>query len=203
MTLIICPGMHDVGLTDCFVRALMQQKSDLPNVLIVPTQRCPPFSGPHLLQFLIQEVGVPDRTHHRTVLDLNADRPLHFISFSAGVVGTIAAAWMWQRLGGRIGAMLAIDGWGMPLVGDFPIDRVSHDYFTHWSSPVLGDDRGCFYADPAVEHLYLWQFPERVWGWGKGDDREGNREVWQRMTAIEFIGNWVRASVAGKEPLSH
>jgi len=44
---------------------------------------------------------------------------------------------------------------GVPLVGNFPIHRLSHDYFTHWSSAVLGSGNDSFYADPPVEHLEM------------------------------------------------
>jgi hypothetical protein len=75
--------------------------------------------------------------------------PLLLIGFSAGVVGAIAAANLWQGQGRRVAAVIAVDGWGVPQVGDFPLHRVSHDYFTHWSSAVLGAGADSFYADPA------------------------------------------------------
>ena len=53
----------------------------------------------------------------------------------------------------------------MPLTGNFPIYRVSHDYFTHWSSGLLGAGYKGFYADPEVEHLDLWRSPANVYGW--------------------------------------
>ena len=54
-------------------------------------------------------------------------------------------------------ALIAFDGWGVPLVGNFPIYRISHDQFTHWSSELLGKGDKSFYADPPVEHLDLWR----------------------------------------------
>ncbi|UBF26093.1 hypothetical protein K9N68_31945 [Kovacikia minuta CCNUW1] len=91
--------------------------------------------------------------------------PLVFIGFSAGVVGAIAAAWGWQLLGGAVQAFIAVDGWGVPLGGTFPIYRISHDSFTHWSSALLGAGETSFYADPAVDHLVLWRSPQAVKGW--------------------------------------
>lgn len=90
---------------------------------------------------------------------------LIIISFSAGVVGAISAAWGWQLMGGKIEALIAFDGWGVPLVGNFPIYRISHDYFTHWSSSLLGKGDKSFYADPPVNHLDLWRSPQQVIGW--------------------------------------
>lgn len=91
--------------------------------------------------------------------------PLAFVSFSAGVVGAIGAAWMWQFLGGTVKAFIAFDGWGVPLWGSFPIHRFSHDEFTHWSSALLGAGSDSFYADPPVAHLDLWAKPQIAQGW--------------------------------------
>lgn len=90
---------------------------------------------------------------------------LVFVAFSAGVVGAIAAARLWQAQGGSVKALIALDGWGVPLYGKFPIHRLSHDYFTHWSSALLGSGCDNFYADPAVEHLDLWRSPQQTQGW--------------------------------------
>ncbi|NJK53546.1 MAG: hypothetical protein HC936_13370 [Leptolyngbyaceae cyanobacterium SU_3_3] len=57
-----------------------------------------------------------------------------------------------------------MDGWGVPLGGDFPIYRVSHDRFTHWSSAWWVAGLDSFYADPAVAHLDLWRSPQTVQG---------------------------------------
>ena len=50
-----------------------------------------------------------------------------FIAFSAGVVAAVTAAMQWQGEGGKIKGLIAFDGWGVPLLGDFPVYRVSHD----------------------------------------------------------------------------
>lgn len=193
MSLVICPGMHDPELTQSFLFGLRREKgkkarrreaacrqtsllSDkAKNLLIFPAQDEPAFSAFHVLQFLGERLGSPQETS-----------PLVFISFSAGVVGAIGAAWGWQLLGGKVLAFIAIDGWGVPLFGNFPIHRLSHDYFTHWSSSVLGSGEDSFYAEPPVEHLQLWRSPQTVEGWclhptvGKSQPRT-------RLTAAQFL----------------
>ena len=116
-------------------------------VKIFPAHKYPPFSALDILHFLWRE-------------EL-AGESLVFVSFSAGVAGAIGAAWMWQQLGGKVGAFFALDGWGVPLGGNFPIHRISHDCFTHWSSATLGSGGESFYADSAIEHLDLWRVPKR------------------------------------------
>lgn len=184
MNLVICPGMHDPELTQSFLFGLQREKgkqarallSDrAKNLLIFPAEDEPVFSAFHVLQFLGERLGSPQETS-----------PLVFISFSAGVVGAIGAAWGWQLLGGKVLAFIAIDGWGVPLFGNFPIHRLSHDYFTHWSSSVLGSGEDSFYADPPVEHLQLWRSPQTVEGWwvhpsvGKSQPRKS-------LTAAQFL----------------
>jgi hypothetical protein len=101
MTTIICPGIHDPAATQVFVAHL-----PLDDYLIFPTDRHPAFSGVHLWQFLQGQKNLSD--------------PLTFLSFSAGVVAAIAAAQFWQFAGGRVEKMIALDGWGVPLWGNFP-----------------------------------------------------------------------------------
>ena len=145
------------------------------NILIVPGKDCPVYSGFHILQF------VRDRLPTCPPARL-PNSPLVFISFSAGVVGAIAAAKAWQRMGGKVKAFIALDGWGVPLFGDFPIYRVSHDEFTHWSSALMGGGEESFYADPGVGHLELWRSPSLVRGWWV--NAQGEREA---ATAAEFL----------------
>lgn len=151
MTVVICPGVHDPGLSDTFVAALSNLPLDLTPLLVLPTQQIPPYSPLQILQFLKQQCP--------------QDQPIFLIGFSAGVVGSTGAAWLWQQMGGQVQALLALDGWGVPLVGQFPTYRFSHDEFTHWSSQLLGATSSSFYADPAVEHLEFWQSPQQVEGW--------------------------------------
>ena len=123
MVLLICPGIHEPQLTQDFLTGLCCSNVSgywTRNVLIFPTQKYPAYSAGHIVEFLRHRLSVEET---RVV----------FISFSAGVAGAIGAAWGWQLLGGKVEALFAIDGWGVPLYGDFPIYRLSHDYFTHWS----------------------------------------------------------------------
>lgn len=165
MTIIICPGMQNPALTSSFVSRLCERDKncrasvpeayrnlDSVNILNFPGNGLLPLSGFHILEFLHQNIN--DRLKS----------PVVFISFSAGVVGAIAAAYGWQLSGGHVKAFIAIDGWGVPLFGDFPIHRISHDYFTHWSSSLLGGGDNSFYADPPVDHLQMWENPQDVQG---------------------------------------
>ncbi|MEK0182430.1 MAG: hypothetical protein EAZ78_14940 [Oscillatoriales cyanobacterium] len=160
MRLVICPGIHDPKLTDGFLAGLSEVWGDAelrPNtqtfypVKIFPAHKHLPFSAIDIFHFLCsQEL---------------AGESLVFVSFSAGVAGAIGAAWMWQQIGGKVAAFIALDGWGVPLGGTFPIHRISHDRFTHWSSAILGSGGDSFYAHPPVEHLDLWRSPQTVQGW--------------------------------------
>lgn len=156
-SIIICPGIHDPKLTQHFLAELDSDKTEppatsYPSILIFPTQDYPAYSSVHILAFL-------QRCLRSKTL------PVIFISFSAGVVGALGAAISWQLLGGKVKAFMAFDGWGVPLSGNFPIHRLSHDYFTHWSSALVGAGEESFYADPAVEHLDLWRSPNTCQGW--------------------------------------
>ncbi len=158
MSIIICPGIHQpdlsesfrVGLLDLISHSSVSQKPA--NILVYPGQDFLVLSVFHILQFL------------RVSKSLQLKSPIIFISFSAGVVGAIGAAYLWQLLGGHVKAFIAIDGWGVPLQANFPIHRMSHDYFTHWSSCLLGSGQDNFYAQPAVDHLSMWKSPQTVQG---------------------------------------
>ncbi len=127
MNVIICPGIHESNLTKSFIKSLLEAIShsslDLNsvNILEFPANNISALSGFHIWQFL------------RDSLAPKLKSPVVFIGFSAGVVGAIAAASLWQISGGNVKAFIAIDGWMVPLTGNFPIHRMSHDYFTHWS----------------------------------------------------------------------
>lgn len=146
MIIIICPGVHPPELTDRFVQSLALQ-----NYLVLPTESYLPYDAIAVYQWIDRQ-------------QLDKTQPLSFITFSAGVVGGFGAAIAWQLQGGKIYSFVAFDGWGVPLVANFPIYRVSHDYFTHWSSAILGAGRSGFYVEPAVEHLELWRSPINC-GW--------------------------------------
>lgn len=186
MSVIICPGIHDRDLTQSFLQELrldsptpLSGKSQSVDILIFPAQDYPAYSAFHILQFL-DSSGVKPLDRGKSPL------PLVFISFSAGVVGAIGAAWAWQGLGGSVKQFIAVDGWGVPLGGDFPIHRISHDYFTHWSSALLGSGQDSFYADPPVEHLELWRHPATVLGWWVHSEC-GKSEQRNRTNAAQFL----------------
>lgn len=135
--------MHDPDLTTAFINAI--GRSHLGHL-----HRCPADVAPY------SPWAVAD-----WLQSLDLQEPITIVAFSAGVVGAIAAAQRYRRSAVR--AFIALDGWGVPLVAPFPIYRLSHDGFTHWTS--LGYGQQNFYADPAVAHLDLWRSPDRVTGW--------------------------------------
>lgn len=151
--IIICPGIHSPQLTQDFVESIrnfIEQRE----YLILPTRRYLPYSTAATVQWLKQNYPIPSKAPN-----------LSFIAFSAGVVGSIGAANIWQLWGGQVNCFIALDGWGMPLMGNFPLYRISHDRFTHFSSGILGGSENGFYAEPAVEHLEIWRSPYSCQGW--------------------------------------
>jgi hypothetical protein len=180
MSVIICPGMHQQNLTESFLSDWLSLIADsgislnVENILVFPEQGILTLSAFHILQFL----------HHS--LKNRLESPVIFISFSAGVVGAIIAAMQWQVFGGHVKAFIAIDGWGMPLGGNFPIHRLSHDYFTHWSSASLSSGKDNFYAEPPVDHLSMWRSPQKVMGyWVDSSIKIAPRK--NRLNAAEFL----------------
>ena len=152
-SLIICPGIHSPQLTASFVEAI-QSIIEPRQYFILPTEKYVPYNAIAILQWL--------KVHYPSPQDAPE---LSFLSFSAGVVGSVVAANLWQLQGGRVNSFIAFDGWGMPLWGNFPIYRVSHDRFTHNTSAILGAGKQGFYAHPDVEHLDLWRSPNTCRGW--------------------------------------
>ncbi len=178
MNIFICPGFHLPELTQCLLQELeylLSTNSDLhpSGIRTSFAQSYTPVSALNILQDLMAAYGQPSQA-----------APIVFISFSAGVVGAIGAAWGWQLLGGIVKAVIAIDGWGVPLVGNFPIHRLSHDYFTHETSIVLSRPWDSFYADPAVEHLQMWRSPAKVTGWVTSEVNPRERSY---LNAAQFI----------------
>lgn len=183
MQIVICPGIHPPALTEHFVKALPNRSTQM---LIVPVDQ-PPYSGAHILAFVLQQLSSASPSNsaecrHQTALQT----PLFLIGFSAGVVGAITCAYLWQGLGGKVLALIAFDGWGVPLFAPFPIHRISHDAFTHWSSALLGAGQESFYADPAVAHLDLWSFPQHAQGWSM------QQSSTSRTTAITFLDQLIQ-----------
>lgn len=182
---IICPGIHEPQLTQDFLEALHRDNiSNLSNdwnnkVVIFPAQDYPAYSAVHILEFLQHYLG-------------SIKTPVVFIGFSAGVAGAIGAAWGWQLLGGTVKAFIAFDGWGVPLYGNFPIHRLSHDYFTHWSSALLGAGEESFYADPAIAHLDFWRSPDVCQGWWVHPATTGKPEQRTYTTAAQFVTQLLR-----------
>lgn len=182
---IICPGIHHPQLTQDFMEGL--QRGETTNlssrwteqVLIFPAQDYLAYSAVHILEFL--------RFHANL-----RKAQLVFISFSAGVAGAIAAAWGWQLLGGKVKAFIAFDGWGIPLYGNFPIHRLSHDYFTHWSSALLDVGKNSFYADPPIDHLNLWRAPHLCQGWWVHPTAVSKPEQRTFTTAAQFVTQLLR-----------
>lgn len=131
--------------------------------------------------------------HEAGAIEVSASampQPSIFIGFSAGVVGAIGAAWGLQAHSQSVRAAIAFDGWGVPLYGNFPIHRISHDFFTHWSSSLLGSGDEGFYADPPVDHLALWSAPDAAWGWRVPPP--GSRSQPSRTTAADFLSALLR-----------
>jgi hypothetical protein len=155
--LVICPGIHPEALTAQFLTSLQGawlQKNTTPFTYLIAPADLPIYSPVALLTWL--------RQHCRL------EQPLLLLSYSAGVVRAIGAAWGWQLVGGKIAALIAMDGWGVVLSGHFPIYRLSHDEFTHWSSHLLGGGLESFYAQPGVTHLDLWASPDQARGYWVG-----------------------------------
>ena len=185
MSIIICPGFHGPELTESFLEGLFEDWRKLEesgDLLIFPAEAYPPCSAIDIFNFLC--TAKPPTSENGT------EAGLLFISFSAGVVGAIGAAWGWRKLDRGVKAFIAADGWGMPLWGDFPIYRLSSDRFTHWSSALLGGGPENFYADPAVEHLDLWRSPQTARGW-RLDERTGVQTA-SPITAAEFVNNLLK-----------
>jgi hypothetical protein len=159
MRIVICPGIHNPELTRSFLRGMQSSvEEDVGKWLVFPSDRYPAYSGWHIGQFLRDRLWIPGAESEQ-------QPTIAIIAFSAGVVGGIAAAHGWQTSGGKVSGLIALDGWGVPLVGSFPMSRLSHDYFTHWSSALLGGGQDSFYAEPDVEHLDLWRSPQTARGY--------------------------------------
>jgi len=153
MTLILCPGMHDPTWTTAFWQSLITQGpialTRSPPV-IFPSNRYPAYSPWHLFAFLQTVQPAP---------------PWLFLGFSAGCVAIAGTLPLLACCQVPITAIFALDAWGVIFPTATPVHRLSHDYFTHWTSGWLGGRGESFYADPAVEHLSLWRSPQTVAGW--------------------------------------
>lgn len=160
MIVILCPGIHPEVLTDGFVAGLeetiapLSPQSNLLNLWVLPANIAP--YGPDLVHDFVAQRWRDE--------GITPDCPTAWLGFSAGVVGAVAAARRWQREGGDVRGVIAVDGWGVPLGDRFPRFRLGHDRFTAQSCEWLGASDGYFYCDPAVRHLDLWRSPQQSWG---------------------------------------
>lgn len=166
--LIICPGFHPPELTEALLQDLsVYSIFQTFSTWVLPTADsvCAPLSGYQIRQGVLAALGI---THLSNSLPRTQ---ICFLAFSAGCLGAVAAAHHWHSLGGNVGTLLALDGWGVALAAPFPVSRLSHDHFTHTSSKLLGSQGIDFYADPAVSHYDLWRCPSQVrgWQWGQAD----------------------------------
>lgn len=174
MQIVVCQGIHEARFTQEFIGGINIASGNAMcarNLLIFPAEDAAVLSGFEVFQFLRSRLGTPTPA-----------TPLFLIGFSAGVVGAVQAAAMWQLWGGTIAALIAVDGWGVPLIGNFPRHRLSHDFFTHWSSSIFDNDEH-FYAAPAVDHLHLWRSPHTVTGYRVSTT---NTQP-QHLTAADFL----------------
>ena len=198
MAVVIIPGIHDPRLTESFLSQVFsdwRSRCQSGNLLIFPTRDYPAYSGIDIFNYLCSITPTPAASPPANgSFGQNQAKlpklPIIFICFSAGVVGAIAAAWMWQQAGGEVKALIALDGWGVPLAGNFPIYRISHDRFTHWSSALLGAGIESFYADPPVEHLNLWSSPQTAKGWWLHRTSTGV-ETASPTTAKTVLSDWL------------
>ncbi len=190
----ICPGIHNRSLTDRFLDGLYNHGLDQDqsgDLLIFPTPDYPAYSAFDIFNFLCKETQTSESRHFSGRSVSNNCVKFVFMSFSAGVVGAMGAALMWQQFGGEVEALIAIDGWGVPLAGNFPIYRISHDHFTHWSSALLGSGNESFYAAPAVEHLEVWRNPQTTQGWWLHPTTSGTQTA-SPATAASVLIHWLR-----------
>ena len=167
--LIVLPGVHCQQFTQEFLAILQPLLPDW-HIDVFPTVTDPAYCSVSILEFLWDRITI-------------RSTPIMVIAFSAGVAGAIPALNLWQLQGGKVAGLLAIDGWGVPAAGNFPIYRLSHDYFTHWSSALLGTGEVNFYADPPVEHLEMWRSPHTCLGW----QVTALDSLRTSTTALEFI----------------
>ena len=174
MIILLCPGFNQPELNTSFRAAFAHQSYDW---VVYPAPQLPPYSAVAILDFWAQSV-VKTITKPEVVV----------IGFSAGVVGAWGAALGLSLRQINVKALIAIDGWGVPLWGNFPIHRLSHDYFTHWSSLALGGGDKNFYADPPVGHLDLWRSPQTTRGWEVNTN--GSKKAIAALDFIEEIINY-------------
>lgn len=202
----ICPGFHSPALTRSFLAALINDRPvswSWSSCGVMPPH-LPPYSPYHVLQSLEQHLShLQQIDHSQQSQTFSLDPPaIVWIGFSAGVVGALGAAQQWQAQGHPVLGLIAVDSWGLPLRADFPIYSLSryglnhdgakptHPSLGEWITRYFMSDLSHFYADPPVDHLFLWESPDQVQGWSQ--DYSGLRH---RTTAIRFILDCLEALV--------
>ena len=218
MIVVICPGIHPPELTDGFVAALekaiatqdsegiAQQAVDssaLPNAGEAASQS----SAGRELQLWMLPSGIapygPDLIRSHVLerwqqAELPPSYPTAWIGFSAGVVGAVVTARRWQREGGLVKGLIAVDGWGVPLGDRCPRFRLGHDRFTAQSCEWLGASDGFFYCDPALGHLDLWRSPQQSWGHWQPNLKSpfnfnfGQLDKGQSINAVQLLAQLLR-----------
>lgn len=196
MDVLVCSGIHGPELTEAFlaeVKAAIAHRdpnghSPAIHWWILPPE-VPPYAPQQVSNFC-EGCGCRGSSPE---LAFDPQAPLVWLGFSAGVVGAIATARAWQRQGRQTAAFIAFDGWGVPLAGDFPLYRFSHDRFTAQTSEWPQASAGVFYAEPAVPHLDLWRSPSTAGGIWQTRGGEGDRHFTTALDALvkllEQLGN--------------
>lgn len=155
-TIIICGGFNPSIYNNNFANLFYKYRA---NILVFPTEKNSPYDSLNIVNFLQKNCLSREENH------------LIFIGFSAGVVGALGAGRLWQRQGGQVLALLAFDGWGVPLIADFPIHCLSHDSFTHYCSTFWVKNSKHFVAYPRVSHQDIWRSPLTIQGYYYDDNK--------------------------------
>jgi hypothetical protein len=184
--LYICPGIHQPSLTQSFLNGLRQTWGSAWSdrlILGVLPATVPPYAPRLVLDHF--EACLGNRAQglgSRGEGVGNRGDGLVWIGFSAGVVGALLAARQWHRQGHPVQALIAVDGWGVPLWADFPVYSLSPDRLAYETTRGLRSKHSHFYADPPVSHLALWEQPQKAIGWV---ECPGGKSL--RLTAAEYI----------------
>ena len=174
LPVVVCPGFHDASLTEGVIAAL-------PDFVDCKVLEGSPVAPMEVYSALVECAGWLASSSQA------ACPPLGGIGFSAGVVGLAGGLALWQQGNTpcRVSRLIAVDGWGVPLVG-MPVTRFSHDRFTHLTSLPLGAGEVNFVAEPPVDHLTLWGQPESVSGFEVGGWQRA-RDAGIPMTAAQCL----------------
>lgn len=178
VSLIVCSGFHPPEATQQLIADLSWVASDRPSGP-VSDHRLSIHSHPDLALSHQPLAPLSGRTLRQMLQELA--NPVMFLAFSAGCLAAASAARYWHyQSPNQVLALFAVDGWGVPLAEPYPVHRLSHDRFTHLTSAGQGEH---FYADPAVDHLRLWQRPSQVSGIATPGQSPTN--------AAAFLNHWM------------